>query len=65
MNNFSLRSQFVTLNKSNNFRGIYINGLLKGDIAAKVNIQIINAFVEKRKYIANNNYEERIKIKKY
>ena len=65
MNNFSLRSQIVTLNKSNNFRGIYINGLLKGDIAAKVNIQIINVFVERRKYIANNNYEERIKIKKY
>lgn len=65
MNNFSLRSQIVTLNKSNNFRGIYINGLLKGDIGAKVNIQIINAFVERRKYIGNNNYEERIKIKKY
>ena len=65
----------MTLNKSNNSRGMYIkylpyvftehgvmmlSGLLKSDIAAKVNIQIINAFVEMRKYIANNNYEERI-----
>lgn len=42
-----------------------LSGLLKSDIAIKVNIQIINAFVERRKYIENNNYEERIKIKKY
>lgn len=33
-----------------------LSGLLKRDIAARVNIQIINAFVE----IANNNYEKRI-----
>lgn len=39
---------------------IMLSGLLKSDIAAKVNIQIINAFVEMRKYIANNNYERRI-----
>ena len=37
-----------------------LSGLLKSDIAARVNIQIINAFVEMRKYIANNNYERRI-----
>ena len=74
-NNELLRSQFVTLNKSNNSRGMHIkylpyvftehgvimlSVLLKSDIATKVNIQIINAFVEMRKYIANNNYERRI-----
>lgn len=37
-----------------------LSGLLKSDIAAKVNIQIINAFVEMKKYIVNNNYEKRI-----
>ena len=71
----SLRSQNATLESNNNGRGKYskylpfvfteygimmLSGLLKSDIAAKVNIQIINAFVEMRKYIANNNYERRI-----
>ena len=69
----SLRSQFATLNKNNNLRGQHIkylpyvlteqgimmlSGLLKSDIAVKVNIQIINAFVYMRKYISkdlNNN----------
>ena len=69
----SLRSQFATLNKNNNSRGQHIkylpyvlteqgimmlSGLLKSDIAVKVNIQIINAFVYMRKYISkdlNNN----------
>ena len=37
-----------------------LSGLLKSDIAARVNIQIINAFVEMRKYIANNNYDKRL-----
>ena len=37
-----------------------LSGLLKSVIAARVNIQIINAFVEMRKYIANNNYEKMI-----
>lgn len=79
----SLRSQFATLNKNNNFRGqhykylpyvlteqgiMMLSGLLKSDIAVKVNIQIINAFVKMRRYIANNlpnnqmiiNHENRI-----
>lgn len=69
----SLRSQIATLNKNNNSRGQHIkylpyvlteqgimmlSGLLKSDIAVKVNIQIINAFVYMRKYISkdlNNN----------
>ena len=69
------RSQFVTLNKSNNLRGgnikylpyvltehgiMMLSGLLKSDIAIKVNIQIINAFVEMRKYLSNNNIENRL-----
>lgn len=67
------RSQIATLNKNNNSRGQHIkylpyvlteqgimmlSGLLKSDIAVKVNIQIINAFVYMRKYISkdlNNN----------
>ena len=69
------RSQFVTLNKSNNLRGgnikylpyvltehgiMMLSGLLKSEIAIKVNIQIINAFVEMRKYLLNNNIENRL-----
>lgn len=65
----SLRSQFVTLNKSNNSRGqhfkympyvlteqgvMMLSGLLKSDIAVTVNIQIIDAFVKMRRYFANN-----------
>ena len=34
-----------------------ISGLLKSDIAVKVNIQIIDAFVKMRKYISNNLYQ--------
>ena len=79
----SLRSQFVTLNKNNNLRGqhykylpyvlteqgiMMLSGLLKSDIAVKVNIQIIDAFVKMRRYFANNvsnnemliNHENRI-----
>ena len=71
----SSRSQFVTLNKSNNLRGgnikylpyvltehgiMMLSGLLKSEIAIKVNIQIINAFVEMRKYLLNNNIENRL-----
>ena len=37
-----------------------LSGLLRSDVAARVNIQIINAFVEMKQYIANNNYEKRI-----
>ena len=66
----SLRSQFATLNKKNNLRGqhykylpyvlteqgiMMLSGLLKSDIAVKVNIQIIDAFVKMRKYFVNNN----------
>ena len=32
-----------------------LSGLLKSDIAVKVNIEIIDAFVKMRKYFANNN----------
>ena len=76
----SLRSQFATLNKSNNLRGqhykylpyalteqgvMMLSGLLKSDIAVKVNIEIIDAFVKMRKYFVSNseiliNHENRI-----
>ena len=79
----SSRSQFATLNKSNNLRGynikylpyvlteqgiMMLSGLLKSDIAVKVNIQIIDAFVKMRRYFANTisntdiliNHENRI-----
>ena len=64
----SLRSQFAILNKNNNSRGqhfkylpyvlteqgiMMLSGLLKSDIAVKVNIQIIDAFVKMRKYFVN------------
>ena len=67
----SLRSQIATLNKNNNSRGnnikylpyvlteqgiMMLSGLLKNDIAAKVNVQIIDAFVKMRKYISGNLY---------
>lgn len=81
----SLRSQFVILNKNNNLRGqhykylpyvlteqgiMMLSGLLKSDIAVKVNIQIIDAFVKMRRYFANNfnanelllNHENRIQL---
>ena len=81
----SLRSQFATLNKSNNLRGqhykylpyvlteqgiMMLSGLLKSDIAVKVNIQTIDAFVKMRRYFANNfntnelllNHENRIQL---
>ena len=63
----SLRSQFVTLNK--NGRGQHrkylpyvfteqgiamLSGLLRNEIAIQVSINIIDAFVEMRKFIANN-----------
>jgi len=37
-----------------------LSGLLKNDIAARVNIKIINAFIEMKRYVLNNNYEKRI-----
>lgn len=84
----SLRSQFAILNKNKNMRGqhfkylpyvlteqgiMMLSGLLKSDIAVKVNIQIIDAFVKMRKYfvssLSNNdiliNHENRLlKIEK-
>ena len=74
LGNLSLRSQNVTLNKSNNYRGLHykylpyvlteqgimmLSGLLKNDIAAKVNVQIIDAFVKMRKYISTNLIEQK------
>ena len=79
----SSRSQIVTLNKSNNLRGsnikylpyvlteqgiMMLSGLLKSDIAVKVNIEIIDAFVKMRRYFSNTisnneiliNHENRI-----
>ncbi len=65
----SLRSQIATLNKSDNLRGynikylpyvlteqgiMMLSGLLKSDIAVKVNIQIIDAFVKMRRYFVDN-----------
>ena len=81
----SSRSQFVTLNKSNNLRGynikylpyvlteqgiMMLSGLLKSDIAVKVNVEIIDAFVKMRRYFANNinnneillNHENRLLV---
>ena len=63
------RSQFVTLNKTATKRGqnikyipyafteqgvAMLSSVLRSDIAVKVSIQIINAFVEMRKLIANH-----------
>jgi len=83
MNKVSSRSQIAILNKSNNLRGynvkylpyvlteqgiMMLSGLLKSDIAVKINIQIIEAFVKMRQYFANTishngmliNHENRI-----
>ena len=70
----NLRSQIVTSSEELKMHGgirylpyvftehgiMMLSGLLKSDVAARVNIQIINAFVEMRKYISDNNYEKRI-----
>lgn len=82
----SIRSQIVTLNKATDLRGKHVkylpyvlteqgvmmlSGLLKSDIAVEVNIKIVNAFVEMRKYISNNlfdvsraltNLDDRVKV---
>ena len=83
INSLGLRSQIVTLNKSGNLRGqhykylpfvlteqgiMMLSGLLRSDVAVKVNIQIIDAFVKMRRYFANSisdndiliNHENRI-----
>ena len=62
----NLRSQFVTSSLNDNYGGVrylpfvlteegilMLSGLLKSDIAVKVNIQVIEAFVKMRKYISN------------
>ena len=68
----SLRSQFVTLKE--NGRGHHIkylpyaftehgimmlSGLLKSNVAAKVNVEIINAFVSMKKYISTSLIEQK------
>ena len=74
----NLRSQFATLSLENSHGGIrylpyvlteqgimMLSGLLKSDIAVKVNIAIIEAFIKMRKYFKTNseiliNHENRI-----
>lgn len=83
------RSQIATLKNEEKRRGynlkylpyvftehgvIMLSGLLKSEVAARVNVSIINAFVKMKKYISNNlltlnnhsnmliNHEERIKL---
>lgn len=81
----NLRSQIATLNKAGNLRGqhykylpyvlteqgiMMLSGLLKSDMAVKVNVQIIDAFVKMRRYFANSilnneiliNHENRLLI---
>ncbi|MGV8141207.1 MAG: ORF6N domain-containing protein [Candidatus Woesearchaeota archaeon] len=62
----SLRSQLVTLNKGRGAHRKYspyafteqgvamLSGVLKSNIAVKISIQIINAFVDIRRFIASN-----------
>lgn len=69
------RSQFVTLNKNNDLRGTNIKylpyaftehgimmlaALLRTNIAVKVSINIMRAFVKMRRYIAHNNIVGRL-----
>ena len=69
LHDLNLRSQNVT-SSWNKYGGVrylpyvlteqgimMLSGLLKSDIAVKVNIQIIDAFVKMRKYISNNLYQ--------
>ena len=73
-NNICLRSQFVTLNKKDNFRVMHfkylpyvlteqgimmLSGLLKSRIATEINVKIMRAFVEMRKYINSSLIEQR------
>lgn len=77
---YNLRSQIATSSETNHGgirylpyvlteQGIMmLSGLLKNDIAVKVNVQIIDAFVKLRKYVSNSlinseillNHENRI-----
>jgi len=68
------RSQIAILNRNGNKRGtnikylpyvftehgvIMLSGLLKSDIAAKVNVQVIKAFVEMKQLITNEIIEQK------
>ena len=68
----NLRSQNAISSLSSNYGGVrylpyvlteqgimMLSGLLKSDIAVKVNIQIINAFVAMRKYISTSILEQK------
>ena len=71
--NLSSRSQFATLNNkiSRGYNIKYLpyaftehgimmlSGLLKSEMAAKINVAIINAFVAMKKYISDNLLEQR------
>ena len=69
----NLRSQIATSSWNDNYGGRRYNPrafteqgiamlatILKSPLATKISINIIDAFVEMRKYIANGNYERRI-----
>ena len=73
----SLRSQFVTLNKKNNLRGqhykylpyvlteqgiMMLSGLLKSDIAIIVNVEIIDAFVKMKRFFREINNNNNILV---
>lgn len=68
---YNLRSQFA-ISSENSHGGVrylpyvlteqgimMLSGLLKSDIAVKVNVQIIDAFVKMRKYISTNLIEQK------
>ena len=68
----NLRSQFAISSRNNNYGGVrylpyvlteqgimMLSGLLKSDIAVKVNIEIIDAFVKMRKYISSSLIEQK------
>ena len=74
VNELCSRSQNVTLNKSNNMRGynikylpyvlteqgiMMLSGLLKSELAVKINILIVEAFVAMKKYISSNLIEQK------
>ena len=70
----SLRSQFVTLNKSNNLRGQHykylpyvlteqgvamLTTILRTKVAAKMSVSIMRTFVKMKKYISSNLIEQK------
>ena len=72
----SLRCNFFTLKKTKGQHRKYLPyvfteygitmlaGILKSDIAVKVSIRIVDAFIEMRKYIVNNIMIKEFRIKK-